>query len=774
LHLIISCGHHAAAMPVRKFCDCYSKPCSAEGGAVKCSCAPEDVAAKSDFYQYVNNAWLSDETITIPDEYPKWGSFIKLVDESLKNQIGLLQELQQRGASSDDESKLGLVWKASIQRFEAWEADAGSYNELISELDRLAECVPLEGDAYEPGLAKYLSRCNLLGISCPIAFGKEANLKDTENIVLDLSPSGTSLPSRDYYVDEKFQEQRTWFKEHLGRVVSLIGAERLEDDFVNRVVRFETKLAQMQMKPDQSRQYDQYFTVTSLDGLISEVNSLNHLKEKEKNYAENKVSDGDEDSALLTSMECPVGAEDLQVASKFWELMFQELRLREVMATNYSNNYPDKTDKEETQYRMMVFDGDYFRRVLRVVLRNANRRDVKAYLQYQIISYTKDFCTKALNQEFFDFYARKLGGQKQQKTPEKRTIALINSWMGELLGKIYVARFFSEEDKETVGAMVSEVLSVMKKSLQTNDWLTDETKAKAQTKLAKFVVKLGYPEKLKDYSNLGISEGDSLFTMYQTVKAFDHQKEFLDKLNSVKDKTKWEMNPQDVNAYFHPLNNEIVFPAAIMQPPFYQPSLESVDFDLGPVSRETPNLLAAINFGGIGAVIAHEITHGYDDQGRKFDSDGNIADWWQEEDAALFKQKCDLMAEQATKWKFEDLPEEGAQSKEAKVHSMSGELTMGENLADLGGLSLACQALQQRCGSALTKDHFMAFFYSWANIWKSKESKACIIKQLATDPHAPCSFRGNLVKNLDAFHETFPCNPGDAMYLPQGKRVQMW
>jgi len=346
--------------------------------------------------------------------------------------------------------------------------------------------------------------------------------------------------------------------------------------------------------------------------------------------------------------------------------------------------------------------------------------------------------------------------------------------VGELLGKIYVTRFFSEEDKETVRGMVQEVLAVMEKSLQHNDWLTEETKAKAQTKLAKFVVKLGYPDKWKSFANLDLTEGDSLFSLYQKVMAFDHETEFLEKLNSVKDKTKWEMHPQEVNAYFHPLNNEIVFPAAIMQPPFYQRSLDAVDFDLGPVSKDTPNLLAAINFGGIGAVIAHEITHGYDDQGRKFDSDGNINDWWQEEDAALFKKKCDLMAEQAATWTFEDVSEEGAEAKESKVHTMNGELTMGENLADLGGLSLACQALQRRYGSALTKDHLVTFFYSWANIWKSKETKACIIKQLATDPHAPCSFRGNLVKNVDAFHETFPCGPGDPMYLAPEKRVQMW
>jgi len=342
------------------------------------------------------------------------------------------------------------------------------------------------------------------------------------------------------------------------------------------------------------------------------------------------------------------------------------------------------------------------------------------------------------------------------------------------MGKIYVSKFFSEEDKNTVHSMVKEVLQIMEKSLKNNDWLTEETKAKAQQKLAKFVVKLGYPDKLKSFDNLKLTSEDSLFAMQQKVNAFEHQTEFLDKINSVKDKTKWEMNPQDVNAYFHPLNNEIVFPAAIMQPPFYQRSLDVATLDNMEELKDTDSLLKAINFGGIGAVIAHEITHGYDDQGRKFDSDGNINDWWQEEDTKLFKAKCDLMVAQTTTWTYEDKPEAGAEGGEAKVHNMNGELTMGENLADLGGMSLAFQAFKLHMGGTLTKNQVTAFFSSWGNVWKSKESKAAIIQALASDPHAPPSFRGNLVKNIDEFHEAFGVVEGDPMFLAPDKRVKMW
>jgi len=739
-----------------------------------CTCAP-GASAKADFYEYTNADWLQDETITIPADYSRWGSFIILVDQALKTQIGLAKELVS-SASTDDEKKLAMVWDASMARFADWDAGRGTDAEMLGELKRLEEALPAsamgaEDDAaFTTGLATYISRCQEVGIGAPMAFGKEANLEDTENILLDLSPGGTSLPSRDYYLDDKFAEQRGWFKEHLGKVVELVGASNLTDDFVNRVARFETKLAQISMKPDQSRQFDQYFNVTTLDALISDVNTLKHLKDKEKNYSENKV-DKDADEALLTTPEWTVGDAEKGNFRTFWECMFKCLQLREVLAANYAKNYPEKSDAEAAQYRMMAFDGDYFRRVLCLLLQKSNCKDVKAYFQYKIIKSSKDLSTKALNEEFFDFFARKLGGQKEQKTGEKRSVGLVNSWVGELMGKVYVSRFFSEEDKNTVHGMVKEVLQIMENSLRTNDWLTEATKAKAQQKLAKFVVKLGYPDKLKSFDDLKLSKEDSLFAMQQKVNAFEHQTEFLDKINSVKDKTKWEMNPQDVNAYFHPLNNEIVFPAAIMQPPFYQRSLEVATVANKDELADTKDLLKAINFGGIGAVIAHEITHGYDDQGRKFDADGNINDWWTEEDAKLFKAKCDLIVAQTTTWTYEDEPAEGG---EAKVHNMNGELTMGENLADLGGMSLAFQAFKLNQGGSLTKNQITAFFSSWGNVWKSKETKASIIQALASDPHAPPSFRANLVKNLDEFHEAFGVEEGDPMFLAADKRVKMW
>jgi putative endopeptidase len=262
--------------------------------------------------------------------------------------------------------------------------------------------------------------------------------------------------------------------------------------------------------------------------------------------------------------------------------------------------------------------------------------------------------------------------------------------------------------------------------------------------------------------------------MEQKVNAFDFADEFLDKLNTPKDKTKWEMSPQTVNAYFHPLNNEIVFPAAIIQAPFFHKTLATADFEIEADVATSAHALSAVNFGAIGAVIAHEITHGYDDQGRRFDEDGNSKDWWQPEDATLFEEKTKVMGSQAAQYVYTD--------KGGKDHKLNPELTMGENLADLGGMSLAYQALTKRvraagvaADSAEELGLARLFFRSWASIWKEKASEEDRVSRLASDPHSPNNFRGNLCKNIDGFYKAFNIpEEGHVMSLKPDARVRMW
>lgn len=729
------------------------------------------VSPGEDFYRHCNQKWLDDPSVEIPADYSRWGSFTMLVDDSLHNQISLLEKLAyvEYGESSLGERTLRSIWTASMERFDGWEKGLGNYSSITAELELLNSML----DSGDAGLASYLARSQRIGVSSPLVFGKEANLEDSENMILDLGPSGLSLPSRNYYLDEKFEEKRGWFFNHLENVFGLVGPDALQENFAERVLRFETKLAKVFMSPDQQRQFDKYYTITTLDNLVAGINDLNHLEPKNQNYETRHATEADDaDSAMLNSVEGgKVSGEEQIRFQAFLDVLIEKLGLREAMICNYEKHYPEG-DKDGT-FRMMVFDGDYVRRVLKLLLNEDNRSDLRAYLQYKVIKAGSNFATKALNEEFFDMFLRKLRGQKEQKTPKKRSVGLVNSWVDELLGQIYVKHHFSADDKNTVTGLISEVLAVMENSLRTNDWLTSSTKEQALEKLAKFRVKIGYPDKWRDYSPLKIEPTDSLFTMEQKVNSFDYEDEFLSKLNTPKDLTKWEMSPQTVNAYFHPLNNEIVFPAAIIQPPFFHTSLDKLTFELEDEAARSSHALTALNLGGIGAVIAHEITHGYDDQGRKFDQDGNTNDWWQSEDAELFTAKTKLMAKQAEKYVYVD--ESGG------LHGQNPDLTMGENLADLGGLSLAYQALVRLLRANHVEENskeevalVRLFFFNWACIWKEKSTEAMRIQQLATDPHAPTDFRGNLVKNIDAFYSVFDVKDGDAMFIPPELRVQMW
>jgi len=728
----------------------------------RCDCKP----GEDTFYHEANGWWANDESIQIPGEYSSWGSFMQLHDASLKVQVQLCKELASN-ASTDDEKKVAMIWNARMSKFKEWEDGKGDYAPILEELAELSALPRDSVEAWPAALGRYFVKCMRSGIKTPLSFDKGPNLSDSENVVLDLSPASGSLPSRDYYTEANFAEQRAQFKEHLTKVAALLG---LEEDFAERVMRFETKLAQISMKTDQSRQFDQYFTVTTLEGFLSGVNEMKALPAKLENYAANAVDEGCPDAPILCETEYRL---DDTRFKDFVELLYAELGLESTLKRNYKAQYTDKcttpASPETAETRMIVFDGDYFRRLFPLILSLHNAQDLVAYMKYNAIQWGGSYCTQALDLELFDFHSRRLGGQREQKSHEKRTVGLVNAWAGELLGKVYVERYFSLDDKATLQGMIGEVLAIMQRSLKSNDWLTEPTKEKALAKLAKFTTKIGFPDKWKDHSGLDFSESDGILELRRKVAAFELQTEFYEKLNTPKDKTKWEMHPHQVNAYFHPLNNEIVFPAAILQPPFYHKGLHEVQFCLDVDSG--PEHLDAVNFGAIGAVIAHEITHGYDDQGRKFDDCGNIADWWQEEDAELFKAKTQLMKQQAEQYIYID-------SENGTSHTMNGDLTMGENLADLGGMSLAVQALEGRLKGRVDAQSaipfFQLFFRSWANVWKSKNTNADNVQKLSTDPHAPPSFRCNLVKNVDLYYTAFDVAEGSPNYLAKDLRVQMW
>jgi predicted metalloendopeptidase len=734
---------------------------------------------QNNFYLWQNNDWLNDPANQIPADYSYWGSFVKLQDTSLKNQISILTDLtnklSQKEELTSDEKKLAIIYQKTMQKYTDWDNLIGNYNELANELNTLDKTLTFNKENFVQSLANYGSYCVKTGINFVLEFDKGSDMQNVENVILDIAPCHISLPTREYYLEENFQKQRNFYMSHLNNVSEILRKNGivLSENFATNVFEFEKHIAYIKMTNSQSRLYDEYYTKTNLVDVYDKVESHRFVLKKLDNYNQNE-------RAISLSQE------EKEKAKLFMETMYEKLELRKYMEENYAKNYSenpcdeldltsrcvsaemlnlrhDRIDKELT-----IYDGDYFVRLFKYLFNEKNNHLCFSWLQYNVIKSMSEYSTKELNDEFFDFYSRKLNDQKEQKPHDKRAVGNVNSWVGELLGKIYVGKYFTLDSKTDIIRMIDKVLEMMRESLVSNDWLTSETKENALLKLSSFKKKIGFPDVWKNYDLLQFDESNTLFEIRNKVKQFYYRTEFLDKINTILDKNKWLMTPQTVNAYLNPQLNEIVFPAAIFQPPFYQSTYESIDMVVEPKEFYEQlgfDPLVPINHGGIIAVIAHEITHGYDDQGRKFDHKGNMVDWWTNEDIKLFTEKTQNMIKQTDLYIYTD--------SENKIHKMDSQLTMGENLADLGGLTLALKALL----SNDTHNHPEAiklFFRSWANVWKSNYKEQLKIQRLVSDPHAPADFRGNLVKNIDLFHQVFNVKEGDEMWLDYEDRVRMW
>lgn len=379
---------------------------------------------------------------------------------------------------------------------------------------------------------------------------------------------------------------------------------------------------------------------------------------------------------------------------------------------------------------------------------------IKAYMKYELLNDNAGNLDENLDNLRFDFYSKYLQGQKEQRPMDKRGLGVVNGVLGEAFGKLYVDEYFPAEAKQKMETYVDYILKSFRYHIENLDWMSPETKEKALQKLSKFTVKIAYPDKWKDYSKLSLqlpSEGGSYYSNREKITEWNYQKS-LDKIGKPVDKTEWGMSPQTVNAYYSSSNNEIVFPAAILQPPFF-------NFKADP----------AVNFGGIGAVIGHEISHGFDDSGSRFDGDGNLNNWWTESDRKNFDEKVAQLAAQYDKYE----PVKGS--------FVNGKFTSGENIGDLGGANVAYTALQMYLKdhgdpgkiSGFTQDQ--RFFMSWATVWRTKSTDQYMINQVKTDPHSPGYFRsfGPLV-NIDSFEKAFDIKPGDKLYVAPENRIKIW
>ena len=377
---------------------------------------------------------------------------------------------------------------------------------------------------------------------------------------------------------------------------------------------------------------------------------------------------------------------------------------------------------------------------------------IKDYLRYQLVANNATNLDATLDELSFDFYSKYLRGQQEQRPMNKRALSLINGVVGEAFGKLYVEKYFPAKAKEEMVTLVGYLNKSFAEHIKNVTWMSAETKEKALHKLSTFKVKVGYPDKWEDYSKLQLNGQASLFENLREVARWAYQKSLDEEVGKPVDKSKWGMTPQTVNAYYNPLYNEIVFPAAILQPPFF-------NFEADP----------AVNFGGIGAVIGHEITHGFDDSGAEFDAEGNLQNWWTPADKENFEKVTAALAKQFDQYE----PVKGI--------FVNGIFTNGENIADLGGVNIAYDALQMYLNdhgkiekiSNFTQEQ--RFFISWATVWRTLSTDAYMTNQVKTDPHTPGYFRAFApLTNVDSWYKAFDVKEGDKLYKKPEDRIKIW
>ena len=392
---------------------------------------------------------------------------------------------------------------------------------------------------------------------------------------------------------------------------------------------------------------------------------------------------------------------------------------------------------------------------LETVLGETDMDQWKAFLAVRAIRSSAAYLSDEFVETNFDFYGRTLSGTPELRARWKRGVALVEGGLGEAVGQEYVARHFPPHSKELMDALVANLLEAYRQSIAALDWMGEETKQRAFEKLETFRPKIGYPVKWRDYSTLEIDPADLVGNVL-AIAAFETDRQ-LKKIGAPVDRDEWFMLPQTVNAYYNPGTNEICFPAGILQKPFFDPDADPAE-----------------NYGGIGAVIGHEIGHGFDDQGAQFDGLGNLNDWWTAADKAAFELKSKALIEQYNAFEPRDLPGE----------HVNGALTVGENIGDLGGLTIAIKAYRISLGQDPSSNEpvperdgltgLQRLFLNWSYVWRTKRRKELDLQYLTTDPHSPPEFRANIVRNLDEFHQAFGTQSGDGLWLDPEDRVRIW
>jgi putative endopeptidase len=517
-----------------------------------------------------------------------------------------------------------------------------------------------------------------------------ADAKNSSIYAFELNQGGLSLPDRDYYLKDEFSKQRQAYQAHVKKMLTLIGEDEAEAaTHAALVLEIETVLAR---------------------GSRTRV----ELRDPNKNY--NKVSTSD-------------------LIAKYPSLAWQHYLAANAIST----------------IRYVVVGQPEFFDTLAGHLKTRSLADWKVYLRWHLIRSSAPYLNSTFEEEHFAFYGKTLRGQEKQEPRWQRSAKVIDDAIGEALGELYVAQHYPASARERMTALIANLRDVFRDRLAKLEWMSPETKGKALTKFARFTQKIGHPEKFRDYSKLAVEPRD-YYGNVRRAAVFESRRQLI-RVGQPVDKTEWEMTPQTVNAYFNPLQNEIVFPAGILQPPFFDASADD-----------------AVNYGAIGMVIGHEMTHGYDDEGRQYDAEGNLQDWWSEQDAREFEARAAKLVDQYNG--YEVLP--GVR--------VNGKLTLGENIADLGGLSMAYEALQRALAKDPTRrkviDGFtpeQRFFISLSQLWRTNVRDEESRRLVTVDPHSPGQVRAVASHvNMQEFFDAFEIKEGAPMWRPSEKRAKIW
>lgn len=653
---------------------------------------------REDLYRHVNGEWL--DTHEIPADQGAFGAFLELRDaaELAVRRIAEDAVRETDGgrapAEGDDAEDASGAARRRIAALYASFMDeetveARGVEPIRAELDAVAAVASPEE------LLRLSGELQRVGVSGLVNGGALNDAGDPSRMLLHLLQGGLGLPDESYYREESYADILAQYTAHVGAVLALAGIGGDEAEAValgERVVALETRIAAAHWDVVRSRDAVARYNLLSREQLL----------------------------ALFPL--APAWLEGIRAGGS---------RADEVV----------------------VWQPEFLEGVQGLLAgpSAADLADWRAWLALQVVRSRSSFLPDVFVQENFSFYGRRLAGTEQVRPRWKRGVAMVNGGVGEDVGRLYVERHFPQGHREAMDELVGLLLEAYRRSIESLDWMGEETRQRALEKLAMFRPMVGHPASWRDYSGLTVTPGE-LVENARAVARFEWDRD-LAKIEKGPDPEEWHMTPQTVNAYYSPLENAIVFPAAILQPPFFDPERSM-----------------ASNLGGIGAVIGHEIGHGFDDQGARYDGSGRLSDWWTDEDRQAFAERTGRLVAQYS----------ALSPAEAPDRSVNGEFTLGENIGDLGGLGIAYRALEiWREEQGGTGDDEAAgdrqFFAAWAAVWRQLTRPEAMVTRIASDPHSPNEFRCNQVaRNLDAFHAAYDTREGDAMWLAPEERVVIW